>query len=57
MLLAVTEVQSMVHPDLDSLCTTIRHLQHFPSVKTRFYCPWACLSLNPQCRDDVFESE
>ena len=29
-------------------------LKHLPSEKTRFYCPQAFLSVDLQCRDDVF---
>ncbi len=34
------------------LCIDLKHLH---SVETRFYCPQAFLSLDFQCRDDVFE--
>ncbi len=30
-------------------------LKHLPNVETRFYCPQAFLSLDFQCRDDIFE--
>lgn len=29
-------------------------LKHLPSEETRFYCPQAFLSVDLQCRDDVF---
>ncbi len=32
-------------------------LKHLPNVETRVYCPQAFLSLDFQCRDDVFESK
>jgi len=37
--------------------TNIDALKHFHSVETGFYCPQAFLSLDFQCRDDVFESK
>ena len=30
------------------------HLEHFPNVETRCYCPQAFLSLDFQCRNELF---